>query len=429
MVALLPLLLLAAPAQPPTDSGASCEAWVIADAQRLAVSPQLIVAPLGPDRPGLADLPMSLWESLHEVLPSPSLFGTPADRERRRAALEGSAPISTAPELIETAQRLDTSLSELLSAARGSRNRLPRSLDIWTTLNSGPDATPTFVDIQNILRLTITRGWVALASNQTRVAADSCVGSWGLIRAVASTSLLGRMIATISRRSTRALCLEAARLATKVQRETLASDLNQVGHGWPDFGHTLEEELVFSEVAFMSDKWSEDQRSKLPTEAQQLAAKGRIRNEEASWLTRARRAIFGGWASRDYCLSFARPIAAMEGTPKEAEAALRSLAQPLFSWKLAAWDEGSPSDWVSYFRRTRELDAELQLVIAGLAAWNARDADGDWPASFEKVGRFVDPRTGQQLDLVRSGTEVTVVARADPAFGAEELRAVLDKGK
>ncbi len=430
MLALPPLVLLASPAPlPPTGRGAACEAWLIDHAGRLAESPQQPAAPLGPDRPGLADLPTSTWDSLHKVLPPPNLSAPPTDTERRRAALEGRAPISTAPELIEVAGRLEASLRELLAAARGSRNRLPKNLDIWTTLDSGPDPAPTFMDIQNIIRLSVTRGWVALGSGQIQVAADSCVGSWGLIRSAAGTSLLARMIATANRRPVRALCLEVARLGTKRDREAVASDLDQVSRGWPDFRHTLEEEMVFAEIAFLSERWSDDERSKLPIEARHLAAAGRTWNEAASWPTRVRRAVFGRWAGREYCLQFAHAVAAIEGSPTQAEAALRALAEPRFSWSLAAWDEGRPTDWVSYLRRSRELDAELELVLAGLAVWATRDADGTWPASFEGLGDFFDPRTGRRFVLERKGTEVAVAAPADPAFSADVRRAVLSNEK
>ena len=327
---LVALLLLSWPApRPPTDDAAACEAWVIEHSRRLANSPQPPAAALGRERPGLADFPTTVWNSLHQALPSPTLSTPQADVERRRAALEGRAPIASAPELVDVARQLEPSLNQVLDAARGSRNRLPKSLELWTTLDK--ESTPTFLDIQNVIRLSVTRGWVAIASKQLETAIDSCVGSLGLIRALAGNSLVGRMIATAHRRPVRALCLAVARLGTPAEREALATDLRDLRRGWPSFEHTLQEEMVFAQVAFLSEQWPESARADLPPEALYLAAAGRSQNDAASWWTRTRRAIFGRWAGREHCVQFARAVPSVGRGPVAADAALRSLADPSLS--------------------------------------------------------------------------------------------------
>jgi hypothetical protein len=115
------LAIILAVGLPPTDDGAGCEAWVANRARELAVAPQPRAKPLGADGPGLADLDPSIWTSFVPAVP-PS---TPENRDRFVAALDGRTAISTAPELVDAARRVEPQLRTFLSSARGARNILP----------------------------------------------------------------------------------------------------------------------------------------------------------------------------------------------------------------------------------------------------------------------------------------------------------------
>jgi len=100
------------------------------------------------------------------VVPAPKPEAT---ARRFAAALEGCAPIATAPELVDAAARVEPALRELLAAGAGSGNRLLASLQFWALFDT-PDPRPSFLDLQHTLRLALVRGRVALASHEVPTA-------------------------------------------------------------------------------------------------------------------------------------------------------------------------------------------------------------------------------------------------------------------
>jgi hypothetical protein len=213
--------------------------------------------------------------------------------------------------------------------------------------------------------------------------------------------------------------------------------LTRLSDGWPDFAHTLGQELVFAQVALFSRYWSEENQSKRPQEALHLSQAAEKQDPTSSW-QRVRRALFGKWSAREQCLLYARAVPLVDAPPPIADPALRTLGVAPLLWRLADFPLPDRDDnWVSVFRRVRGLETELALLRAGLAAWEFRDRTSAWPASLEslaadprarldeKAWKFIDARTGQRIVLELKDGSSLLVARADPSVDAQEIRAPL----
>ena len=425
------LAIILAAGLPPTDDGAGCEAWAANRAHELAIAAQPSAAALGSDGPGLADVDLRTWTAFVPEVPQ----STSESRDRFAAALDGRAAICTASELVQAAQRVEPQLRTLLTAARGARNTLPASFQLWAVLDSNP--SPNSVDLNAAIRLGVARGRDALNSHQFARAIETCVGLLGLVRASAGTSLVGRLVAGAWGTRTRAFCLDTAALVTPAQREELRAALTHLSDGWPDFAHTLGQELVFAQVSLFSRYWSEETRSRRPADAIHLSQAAEKQDHTSSW-QRVRRALFGQWSAREQCLLYARALPLVDAPPSIADPALRTLGVAPLLWRLADFPLPDRDDsWVRVFRRVRALETELAFLRAGLAAWEFRDRRGAWPASLESLARdpwarldekawkFIDARTGQRIVLELKGGSVFLVARADPSVDAEEIRALL----
>jgi hypothetical protein len=406
---------------PPSDDGGGCESWTATRAGELAAAPQPDAAPLGVEVSGLAELADRIWASFLPAVPS----YTEQNGERFAAALDGRAPMSTAPELVEAARRLEAELGKLLVAARGSQNRLPVSFQIWSVLDR-QNPSPSEMDLQAGVRLSLARGWGALQGHNLPRAIEACTGLLGLLRASAGTSVLGRMVSSAWSRRTRDLCLETARRATSSQRDELLLAITRLRSGWPSLAHTLGQELVFAQVALFTSYWSPENRSRLPKEALHLSQAG-AKKGEASWLRSFRRALFGRWSAREQCLLYARALPLVDSAPQVADPALGNMDEVPFIGRLADWDElrDSPDHWVKLFRRARALETDLALLRAGLTVWGFHDKSGAWPCSLSVVGDFADARTGRALVLDARGGSIALVAEGDPAHGAQEIRVQL----
>ncbi len=330
--------------------------------------------------------------------------------------------MATAPELVEAAQHLEPELKTLLFAARGSANRLPPSFQLWSIFDDWR-LQPSTLNLQTSVRLGLIRGRASLESGDTSRAVETCIGLLGLLRASAGTSLLGRMVAAAWGTRTRALCLDTARQATPAHRQELYSAVRALQSGWPTLAHTLEQELVFAQVAFFARYWSEESRAQLPPGAIHLMRTAGQQQDTGSWLHKVRRTLFSRAAGREQCLVSAHAIEVVDSSPALADPALRAMGEAPFFWRLADVDDspGGIERWVQLFRRVRRLETDLELLRSGLGLWAVHDTRGTWPASLDEVGHYVDRRTDLPLVLEKVRESVRVVARADPTLGAEEL--------
>ena len=413
---LLAILLAIGP--PPTHDGPGCEAWVAQRARELALAPQPPAAPLTVETPGLATFDLAIWTRFSGATPQ----STEESGPRFAAAVEGRAPVATAPELVKAAERLEPELHTVLRAARGSQNRLPAGFQVWSVFDDWKEQAST-LDLQAAVRLSLIRGRAALESGETSRALESCIGSLGLLRASAGTSLIGRMVAAAWGPRTRTFCLETARQATPARRQELQAAAAALRIGWPSLANTLEQELVFAQVAFFARYWSDETRTQLPPEALHLMEVVGRKQNTGSWFHKIRRTLFSRTAGREQCLHAAHGIEAIDGPLAPADQALREMGDAPFFVRLADVDDspGETERWVRLLRRVRRLETDLELLRVGLGLWAFHDARGSWPASLEVVGRFIDRRTDLPLVLEQSGDSVRVVARAVPTLAAEEL--------
>jgi hypothetical protein len=385
------LSILLAVGLPPTHDGARCEAWAVRRAGELAEAPQPPAAPLNVQNPGLAALDPAVWTRFKGAIPQSTAENGP----RFAAAVEGRAPVASAPELVEAAQHLEPELKTLLLAARGSENRLPPSFQLWFIFDDW-QLQPSTLDLQTSVRLGLIRGRASLESGDTSRAVETCIGLLGLLRASAGTSLLGRMVAAAWGTRTRVFCLDSARRATPAHRQELHSAVRALQSGWPNLAHTLGQELVFAQVAFFAKYWSEETRTQLPPGAIHLMQTAGQQQDTGSWLHKVRRTLFSRPAGREQCLLSARAIEVADASPALADPALRAMGETPFFWRLADVDDspGGTDHWIQLFRRVRRLETDLELLRAGLAVWAWHDTRGAWPASLDDVGQYADRRTG-----------------------------------
>jgi len=150
----------------------------------------------------------------------------------------------------------------------------------------------------------------------------------------------------------------------------------QLSDGWPDFAHTLGQEMVFAQVAMLSRYWAHENRSTLPVEAVHLSQAAVAQDPVSSW-QKFRRTLFGRWSARELCLLYARALPLVDGPPSIAEPALRGMGDLPLVWRLGYFPVPDRDDnWVSLFRRVRSLETEIALLRAGLAAWEFHDRAG-----------------------------------------------------
>jgi len=239
------------------------------------------------------------------------------------------------------------------------------------------------------------------------------------------------MVAAAWARRARDFCVETAAAAAQPERRALEAASSHLREGWPSQADTLGQELVFAQVAFFTKYWSQENRSQLPPEAVALSRDGEKQIGQQSWWRSVRRSLFGGFAAREHCLTYAQAFPVLDSSPAIADPALRKMGEPPFFRHLADWDD-SPAgsdQWVTLFRRVRGLETELELLRAGLAVWKLRDAEGSWPNSLAAEGPFIDGRTGQPLRLETTGGAVALVARGDSSLAAGELRVPLSAAR
>jgi hypothetical protein len=388
---------------PPTDDVAACREWAVKAANVLAVTPQPPVPSLeGASAEGLADVPLEAWNTLETFHPDKS----PEALSRRRAVLDGEVPLESAPELVGEAVRLEPIVRRVLSAARSNRDELPRSLQNWSIF-VGP-RTPTHLTLQNVLLLAN----VLAQRSDPDHGIGICLESWALLRSLGGSGLIGQMVAASQTSRLRTLCLATARLSSPEQRRRLRSGLETVASSWPPLSTTLEQELVFAQVAIFSTRWSDSLVRRLPAVALNLREGARAK--DPGWLTVVRWKLFGGWAGGEACLLLAGAIQSADAPPEVADRALQAGGVTPLTLRLAKDELGHPSDdtWVRFARRHRNARLELELLLAVLDRWS-----GESPLPVR-----TDPRTGRALQDRVVGGMREVAAPAVPEFEAAELR-------
>jgi hypothetical protein len=106
-----------------------------------------------------------------------------------------------------------------------------------------------------------------------------------------------------------------------------------------------------------------------------------------------------------------------DADPTDADPRFRAAGESTFLWRLARDDDGLSSNWLGFARRVRRLRTQLRMLNTALEALSVG------PSTCR-----VDARTGRPLEVRGSGADRVVVAVADPAFGAEELRLPVPEG-
>ena len=257
-------------------------------------------------------------------------------------------------------------------------------------------------------------GWKALAEGQVETALELCVESWALFRALGGTGLIGQMLAGSQLHQVRALCLAAARRAGPERRQRLQRTLEVIRREWPSFALTLQQELVFAQVAFFSGRWADPEISRLPPAAMKLRANAH-QDDASDPLGRVRWRIFGGWAGNESCRLLAQAARDADGPLDRADASLRAGASRPLSIRLAREAKNDEETWVRFARLHRTGKLQLELLLGALEAWGgAPDVSGRG-----------DPRTGKPLRSVGTGPDRALVAEAGPEREAPELRVVV----
>jgi hypothetical protein len=391
---------------PPTDNGAACHAWVELAANTLAETPQPPVSTLAGASPeGLVDLPPDVWAELASFRRDRS----PDAVSRRQAVLEGRVSLYTAPELVGAATRLERPIRRVLRASLSSRDELPPAVQNWEIF--GPGLKPSHLDVMNVIALGNVLGWKAVAEGQIDTALDLCVESWALARALGGTGLIGQMLAVSELLHVRAVCLAAARRAGPEPRRRLQRSLEVIRREWPSLALSLQQELVFAQVAFYSSRWTDAEVARLPPPAMKLRGKARQGDapDPMGWV---RWRVFGGWAADESCRLLAQAARDADGPLDQAGASLRAGASRPLSIRLASDGKDDEEAWIRFARRYRTGRLQLELLLGALEVWAGAPA---------APGRG-DPRTGKPLRSVGTGPDQVLVAEAVPEREAPELR-------
>ena len=264
--------------------------------------------------------------------------------------------------------------------------------------------------------LGLALGWRGLERAQTEDAVLSCMGLAGFLRALAGSGLIGQMLSASYARGLSLLCLATARVLPVTRRRALAESVDLVEREWPPFSHTLRQELVFSQVSGL-ERLPAQLRARVPARWLPVARNVRHDTEESTWLSSVRSALFGHWAMRERCLVLAGLVHVADAPATSADPQLRDAAAPT-TLGVLAWKDGGASNWIGYARRERRLRTELRMLALGLQA-----------SAGQPLRPAVDARTGRPLELHGSGADRVVVAVADPAYEAEELRLPAPQGR
>jgi hypothetical protein len=407
-------VLLAALPPPPADDGPACQEWAVEAAERLLVTPQPPASGLGGvTSGGLSEIPPDLWSSF----PSLTFGADDAERARRRPVKEGTAPVSSDPALDGALRTFEEPLRRVLRAAFGPRNVLSDGWQIWCTMDC-PQQVPS-VDRARfaVPTLALALGWRGLEQRRRDDALLGCVGLAGFLRASAGTGLVGQMVAGSFVHALSLECLAASKAASASEVLFLASSIEVVVREWPALSHTLTQELVFGQV-LGADRLPADLRARLSPRWLPLVRSSSVSPlEDRSMWADVRRTLFGRLAMREHCLALAKSIRVVDGAPGEADPVLIAAGAPTFFGSLA-WEGGGVSRWIGYVRRARRQQTELRMLLTALEA---------------SVGKaalpMVDTRTGRPLELRGTASDRVVVAFADPAFEAEELRLPVPEGR
>ena len=208
------------------------------------------------------------------------------------------------------------------------------------------------------------------------------------------------------------LCIETARRVPPGTRRQLAEDLILVEREWPAFSHTMRQELVFGQMIGQA-RLPSKLRARIPSKWRSIVRKG----DEESWTASLRGKLFGGLAMRERCLATAALVEVADASPRDADARFGAAGAPTLLSRLA-WEETGSSNWIGFARRARALRTELRMLVCSLRG-----------GSVGSVCDVIDARSGRPLEIRASGSDCVVVAVADPAFGAEELRLPIPEGR
>jgi hypothetical protein len=406
-------VVLAALPLPPTDDGAACEEWAVEAAQELLLAPQPPVTGLnGQTRGGLADVPLSTWSALSSF----ELEKDEADGAQRRRVREGTARVSSVPGFAAGLSRLQEPLHQVLLASLGPANRLPETAQVWRTLDP-PSGMEWFRVANAVGQLGSALGWRALERGDLEEARLACLGLYGFLRAQAGTDLLGQLLSAGQTPWLARLCTALARAEPTNSRRALLEELLLAEKEWPPFSHTLRQELVFGQL-ITAASWPLDLRARVPAAWDGVVA-GRAHEAEPSTWSRFRQRLFGRLAGRERCLWMAALIRVADKPPMISDPILAEAGNASFLSRLADEGPAAGSTWLSFARRLRRSRTHLRMTTFAVRAL----------LDQQPTEASLDARAGRPLELRGSGADRMVVAPADPAFDAEELRLPVPEGR
>jgi hypothetical protein len=364
----------------------------------------------GETKGGLSEIPDAVWAEVGSLgYPSWSDGGSSSWVPVR----EGSAPVSSVPQIADSLRRTQASVRRILEASRGPANVLSDPWQVWCTIGDCPGHPQIDRARYGLPVLALAFGWRALEEGRQEDAVLACTGLAGFVRALAGTGLLGQMLATSNARGLALLCLRTASRVDRRDARRISLALETVEREWPNPSHTLGKELVFGQL-YDPAQLPSALRSRVPS---RWSAHGSLAPEDASWVSSLRGKVFGPWALRELCLRMAGVVEVADADPVTADPRIRAAGEPTFFGRLVRDDEGLSSNWLGFARRMRRMRTELRMLNGALETLAG--------ATFR---RQVDARTSRMLELRGAGPDRVVVAVADPAFAAEELRLPIPEG-
>jgi len=390
---------------PPTDDGLACQRWAVDEASALIASPQPPATALdGETTGGLSEIPDGVWAEI-ATLGYPDW--TDGGSNSWRALREGSIPVAALPQVAETLRRTEGSVRRVLRASLGPANGLSDPWQVWCAARDCPGDSSADRARYGFPVLGLAFGWRGLEEGRLEDALLACTGVAGFLRASGGTGLIGQMLAISYLRGLSLLCLATASRSDRGTARRILEALGTIEREWPPFSHTLRQELVFGQL-YDPRQLSSELRARIPA---RWLGNILLSSEEQSWVTGLRGKLFGPWAMRELCLRMAGLVEVADKDPTAADPRFQAAGESTFLWRLAREDGGGSSNWLGFARRMRRLTTELRMLNAGLEAISGS------PANCR-----VDARTGHPLEVRGAGADRVVVAVADPAFAAEELR-------